>query len=57
MANQVEVPKLTSEALVGPPEDTISVPKLVMYVLLTPGSGAENAGQGHVHTQVIVRRS
>lgn len=57
MANQVEIPKLTMEAAIGPTDAEIVIPKLVMFVLLQPGSDAGDTSnkQGHVHTQIIRR--
>jgi hypothetical protein len=57
MADQIEVPKITSYALVKPPVDNASVSKLVMFVLAFPGEGTTATGQGHVHTQIITRSS
>ena len=58
MADQVEVTKLNQSAVIGPTADSISVPKLMMYVLLVPGEGDDTSNrQGHVHTQIITRRS
>ena len=57
MADQVQVTKLNQYAGIGPTVDSVSVPKLVMYVALYPGEGASSNAQGHVHTQIITRRS
>lgn len=57
MANQAEVTKLNQYVLIGPPADTVTVSKLVMYVLLTPGAGGDDNRQGHTHAQIITRRS
>lgn len=55
--SQIEVTKLTQFNVIGPPAGNISVPKLVMYALLTPGDdGSEPASrQAHVYSQKIVR--
>ncbi len=57
MADQVEVPKLNQFAAIGVPVDNLAVSKLVVFVLLTPGSGEGDTSnkQGHVHTQIIRR--
>jgi hypothetical protein len=57
MADQIEVTKLNQTAVIGPTADSISVPKLVMYVLLEPGAGDSGNRQGHVYSRVIVRSS
>lgn len=49
-----DVAKTTMPVLFGPPEDTASVSKIVMYVLLEPGEGdAASSGQGHVFAQTF----
>lgn len=57
MADQVEVPKLTQTVTIGPTAAQAVVSKLVVYVLLEPGSdsGDTSNRQGHVHTQIIRR--
>lgn len=55
--SQVEVTKLNQHVAIGPPADTIAVPKLVMYVLMIPGDSEDTSNrQGHVHTQIFRRR-
>jgi hypothetical protein len=55
--SQIEVTKLTQFNVIGPPADHIAVPKLTMYVLLTPGDGGGEAParQAHVYSQKIRR--
>jgi hypothetical protein len=55
--SQIEVTKLTQFNVIGPPAGNISVPKLTMYVLLTPGDGGGEAParQAHVYSQKIRR--
>lgn len=55
--SQIEVPKLTQHAIIGPDNDEIAVTKLVMFVILQPGdSGTDTSNrQGHVHAQIIRR--
>jgi hypothetical protein len=57
MADQVQVPKLTSYVMTRVPADNVSVTKLVMYAFAVPGdSGPDTTNrQGHVHTQIIRR--
>lgn len=56
MAAQAEVPKLVEYVLIGPRDDEIAVPKLVMYVWAVPGEGEDTSNrQGHVHAQIIRR--
>jgi hypothetical protein len=56
--SQIEVPKLVMYPLLGAQPDEAVVSKLLMYVLLRPGSDAGedlSNKQGHVHTQIIKR--
>lgn len=56
MADRIESSKLTQFVALGQPAEVISIPKLVMYVLLTPGSdGSVAATQAHVYAQKIGR--
>jgi hypothetical protein len=53
--SQIETTKVVQYVLVGPNDDEIAVPKLVMYVWAVPGESEDNEGQGHVHTQIMRR--
>lgn len=57
MADQIELTKLNQFAGIGVPAAQASVAKLVMFVLLEPGSSEADTSnkQGHVHTQLIRR--
>ena len=57
--SQVEVPKLVESVLVGPPAGEAGVAKLVMYVLLVPGSdgGEDDPGQNQIFSNVVRRPS
>ena len=55
----IEVPKLVESVLVGPPADEAAVAKLVLYVLLVPGSdgGEDDPGQSQIFANVVRRPS
>lgn len=57
--SRIEVSKVHPSIALGPASDGISVPKIVAYVLLTPGDGGEAASnrQGHVSTQIVRKRT
>ena len=55
--SQIEVTKITQHVAIGPDDDEVSVSKLTMYVLLTPGdpTGETPSRQVHVYAQKIRR--
>jgi hypothetical protein len=54
--SQIEVPKLTQHAVIGPSSNEIAVSKLAMFVILQPGDSEDTSNrQGHVHTQIMRR--
>lgn len=57
MADRVSVPKVVAYSLLGAPEDSAVVTKLVAYVVLEPGDEGPDTSnrQGHVHTQILRR--
>jgi hypothetical protein len=58
MADQAQVSKLVPYVLTGPPEDSVSVTKLVMYVWAEPGDAEDTSNrQGHVCARIIRKES
>ena len=56
--SQIEVTKISEYVAFGPPADSISVPKLSMYILLVPGDDGSvetSNRQGHVYAQKLAR--
>jgi hypothetical protein len=55
--SQIEVAKVVQHTLIGPPDDNISVAKVVMYVWAEPGDSGSDlpARQAHVYSQKIRR--
>lgn len=55
MTDRIEVSKLVGYAQFTAPEDVVTVPKLVGYALVEPGSSGEDTSnrQGHVYVQIV----
>lgn len=57
--SQLQVPKSNATILLGSDGDEISAPKVMLYLILEPGTpeaGEDSGGrQGHVHAQILRR--
>lgn len=56
MADQVQITKLNQFVGLGPPEDNVSIPKLVVYLSVEPSDSEDTSNrQGHVYSRIIRR--
>lgn len=56
--SRIESSKITEFVTLGPPADSIAVPKMTMFLILVPGDDGSvevAARQAHVYTQKIRR--
>ena len=54
---QIEVGKSVAFTVIGAPDATVGVSKVVAYVIMVPGedSGGSSNRQGHVHGEITHR--
>lgn len=58
MSDRVETTKVTGSVAIGPSSSSVSVTKVVGYLLLIPSDSSDDndtSRQGHVHCQIVRR--